>query len=1177
MVSKVFDYLSSFISGEYSTVNDFLGDLRLVCIAIALIGLASTIFSWLQITTLCILADRLQTRCRLGLFESLMERKFEWFEKGSQNLNGELIQLNRSIEEYRSSVGEFTAIFIKSIFTVISLFIASFILCWRLTLLVIVTVPLMGIILFAFGRFIDTWAEREDTATSEATAILDWNLNNFAWVKTAFTQDTELSKFNRKLRNNNGAYNKFNIFTSAASSLMRVFSLMMFVQSFWFGSFLVQKGYNTSGEVLSSFYACLNMATTFQAISIILVVLQKGAVSFEKILKFIGRQETKRSDFGYIPRIPIKGEIVFKDVGFQYNSRKDDHSTLQNINISVKEGGITFLVGKSGSGKSTIGSLLLRLYKLEKGTIYLDGYDIEKVDKYWLRDQICFVQQFSPIFEGSIRENIVLGTADVDRLDDAINKACLNELVHSLPHGLDTIIGKSEDSFQPSGGEKQRIALARCFLRDSPVLILDESMSAIDISQRKRLMKTIRNCRQGKTTIIISHETSEIDDADEVYLIDEGEIKEYGLKEELRTKKGFFEKMESYGFQAEKKEQRPLTLLDKSPSSVEESFHEDLEKQSPISSSKATSTSQHFRLVPRFLSRMISTKLQLAYIIGVTLSVCRSALTPLFSYCFSKLIAGIVPQRGTGLTHQSYQLKWSLILTGIALSDGLFFMVARLITGFVADKIVESTRSRSFSKILSLDMNWFQDCKKTEMSTQLMNDTRDMRSVYGGCIDSVIGGLVIFIVGTIWAAVVGWKLALVGLSFFPLFGLVGIIASILSKNTENEYKGTVVSAEDGIQETVRSIRTVVCLNLQHYVVARFQNRATQMLAAGYKRSITLGMNMSLSAVIVNLAQAILFYYGLKLVVTEQYNLVQTMQVIMLIMFSSAFSASLLGSIPGFHRGMRVASKLNEVLNLKDDPNQNRGYNTPNLANIETPDAFELITVDFSYSGDRQILDNFCLSIPKNSITCLVGSSGCGKSTVLSLLLRLYTPQRGNLLVGGYDENTIKLGHLRQAMAVVPQKHYFLEASIRDNLLYGNPASSTISDETIMSTLALVNMDDFIDSLSQGLDTKIGGDSKNMVVSGGQAQRLCIVRALLRPSRILILDECTSSLDPYNAELVTKLLTKLKGYMSIVMVTHKEEMMKLSDTICMLSEGSIVEEGSYDDLMAKKGKFYNFVK
>jgi len=1188
LISKIFTYFTNYTAGSYADVWTFLHDLKNVCIAVGLVGLGATVFSWLQTLIFCILAERQQSRCRTELYRSLLKKDFEWFDSGSQSLTGELIQLNRSVEEYRSAVGEFSAMLIRSIFTVICLTITSFIICWRVTLLIFATIPVMMAVLFIFGKFIDFWATSEDTYTSKAASVLDWNLKSYAWVKAVFSANIELSKFYKTLLKVKRSFKKFNKFTSLASSLMRIFSLILFVESFWFGSYLVRKNYNTSAEVISAFYACLNISMTFSSISMILVILQKGKASFDKVVKYLDLgKSTTRDNEGLVSEHSLRGEILFENVSFSFKTGKacENRTALRSINLRIEPQAMCFLVGLSGSGKSTLSSLLLNLYTPDNGKILVDGIDIRKINKYWLREQITFLQQFSPLFSGTIRDNIVLGCKGYNQNDilKAVHDSCLEDVIAKLPKGLETEIGGRQGQFEPSGGEKQRIALACAFLRNTSILILDESTSAIDIRHREIIMSNIRRSRKDRTTLIITHNISEIYDEDNVVIMSDGRIISQETKQEIcKTNMDLFKKTDKRDMRHEKSSVSKLVTEEEAKSledlnflrTVSNSTENDIESQKFNKKPKTNEFLLAFNFVNHFLKK--STRLE--YFTGITFSIARSILTPLFSFYFSKLITGVVPQTGTTISSSYYQMKWSLVLTGISLADGLLFLFSKLILGTISDSLIQKARLDSFEKILRQPMDRLQKFAKTEMSTILMNDMRDLRTVFSGCLDSIIGGVVILCFGIIWATIIGWKLSLVGLSFFPLFGISVVATSIFCRVAENKYKESVLCVEESFSETVDGIKVITCLNLQDELERRLINRCTLMKKNGFTRAVSLGMSMSISMVIIDLAQAILFYYGLKLVVTSEYTLVQMMQVIMIILFSTGFSASLLGSLPNFHRGMRVARKVDGLLKLEPDSNEMQGYLSPCLTAIDTPNTFEMENVDFSYPSmpSISILKNFNVCIKKNAITCLVGVSGCGKSTIISLLQRFYAPNRGKINISGYNEKTIKLSHLRDSISVVPQKSYFVDSSIRNNLVYGNPAASNITNADIYECLKKVNMDEFVKSLPKGLDTNVGSDDKDMLISGGQAQRLCIARALLRPSRIMFLDECTSALDPYNTEVVLKLLCKLKTSMTIIAVTHMREMMKVADNICMIQEGKLVEAGSYDRLIDNKGEFYRFV-
>ena len=229
-----------------------------------------------------------------------------------------------------------------------------------------------------------------------------------------------------------------------------------------------------------------------------------------------------------------------------------------------------------------------------------------------------------------------------------------------------------------------------------------------------------------------------------------------------------------------------------------------------------------------------------------------------------------------------------------------------------------------------------------------------------------------------------------------------------------------------------------------------------------------------------------------------------------------------------------------------------------------------------------------MDIPKNQLISIVGESGCGKSTVMSLILRLYSlskehkslegqyPDGEEIKIDGYDVETIKMSHFMNNFGVVTQKHYFFNGTIKENLLYGNPMAHSISDDDIWDVLNKLGLNEMVQSLEKQLDAPLC-KSGNVLVSGGQAQRLSISRALLRPSSILLMDECTASLDAYSSDRVIQLLSELKHFnKTIICITHQAQIMKKSDVIFVIENGKVAESGDYETLLGNGGFFYKMI-
>lgn len=1201
MLERLFNKLSSFQEGN-RTVSQFLSELRWSCFSLALIGLGGWIFGWMETLFFSYLGERQQIRCRRMLYRSLLARDYSWFET-RKGLDGDLIQLNRSVEEFRTAISEYFSMLCGSIFIVIALSITSFIYSWRLTLLVLASFPIMSLVIIIFGRPVEKWAQREDEQASHAISSLDWNLLSFIWVKMVHSKDLENSKLKSILDKCEFAYRRFVIFSSMISSSLSVLSMMMFVQSFWFGSWLIRKQYNTPGEVIASFYACLSVSMTIADLSELTVVFQKASASFRKVMKFMLDSELVKGDDdneiksnGQVLAFDLDGDIQFSDVSFAYSARKDDN-VLKNVSFNLPKNKMSFIIGKSGSGKSTISLLLAKLYKSSSGSITIDGYDLSYLDDTYLRDQITLVQQFPTVFNDKLRTNLAYGTSisesDSQSIYEAITLFNLNELVDSLPNGLDTFLGAGEeDVVQLSGGQEQRLNLTRARLRDSPILVLDESISAIDIQQRDVLMKRIRDWRSGKTTIIITHELSQInDDNDHVILMNRGEIIESGSRNVLKCFENFDQITES-----KKKEKRVSHFefedndyfvaeqnYSSTSSSVQSNKDVDLEHQEhqvKVDDDDLKSIKGPILIAYRLVMELMPLKYKILYLVGLVISIASAILSPLFSFFISKLINGIIPVSMGGLLSTADQLKWAMAATGIAIAQGLLSLISSLLMDFAAERFCKTLKLKTFEKISNQDMTYFENIKANEISTLIMNDMRDFRGVVAGTMSHILSGIAIFICCVAWTLSIGWKFALVGFSLFPMFGLFSLCTSILMQGFEFNYKDKLNTLEELIHDTRVGIKTILCLNLKSDFQDQFEVKLVKVLKIGFTRAIAMGCAANVATFVSNLSQAILYYYGLKLVASGEYTLVAMTQIVMMITMSTAYISHIMSGAPGIYRGLRVALKLNLILKLDDDKNEIAGFLSPKLDSMDTETAFQFKNVSFAYPSapNNLVLDKLNLIIPANTIFSFVGESGCGKSTVISLLLRLYKiddKAYGNLELNGYDINTIKLAHLRNTIAVVSQKHFFFDGSFRENLLYNHPRPETINDAKIMQVLEKLELVDLVKDLPQGLDSSLGV-SRQLLVSGGQVQRLSIARALLRPSSILILDECTSSLDTESANKVMDLLEKLKKEKTIICITHKRDMMEKSDIICYLRNGKVAEQGTYKTLMCNEHYFYGMV-
>ena len=268
------------------------------------------------------------------------------------------------------------------------------------------------------------------------------------------------------------------------------------------------------------------------------ISVQQALLALDRIYQLLKEHSYENEDDSAKSKLlDIKEEINFKDVRFSYTNERE---ILKGVNFKVEVGTKVALVGNSGGGKTTVCSLIPRLYEIDSGVISIDGHDITEFSLDSLRSKVAMVFQDNFLFEGTIRQNLMYGRMDAteEEMNHAIKSAYLDDFVYNLPHGLDTLIG--ERGLLLSGGQKQRLAIARAILKNAPLVILDEATSALDNKSEKVVQKALDKLMEGRTTIVIAHRLSTVMDADKILVINDGHIVEEGTHQELLDLNGAY-------------------------------------------------------------------------------------------------------------------------------------------------------------------------------------------------------------------------------------------------------------------------------------------------------------------------------------------------------------------------------------------------------------------------------------------------------------------------------------------------------------------------------------------------------------------------------------------------------------------------------------------------------------
>ncbi|QLG74667.1 hypothetical protein HG535_0G05500 [Zygotorulaspora mrakii] len=1226
LTGRVFDLLAE--ADNYKDKGVLHHELVIRSMSIMTLGGASLPITWTSISSWMSIGENQGFSVRRRLLELYMTTPLAWFDMNG-DFSGKFTQLNRCVEELRSGSAETSAVASRGVITMLALIGTSFYYSWSLTLITMCTAPVIIAVAFFFSRLVEKSVKMENEQTSQASKLMNWSMNATKLVKLSCAQLKEVAKFREHIRESRKSFLYICAYTAANTAILRFLALTMFVQAFWFGSTMVRKGKLKIGDVVTCFHSCILLGATISGILHQLLVLQKGNVAVKQISDALGNCNnsfTQKQGVQY-DLDATQAKIAFNQISFTYPNRPKN-LVLNNLSLVFTGGNTTFIVGKSGSGKSTLSNLLLGFYENYEGDISINGCDTKSLNPNWLVDNILLVEQKCNIFNDTIRNNILLGSRNnnENEKNEQLKAACrislLEKFILDIPNGLETLIGNGGVNL--SGGQQQKLAIARAFMRDPPILILDEALSALDGMHRILIMKAIRRWRKGKTTIVLTHDLNQIEAEDYVYLFESGECIEKGYQNSLTNdiKSNFYHWKHFSPLTDELDNISQLTTVDEEhiKDIALESYvdmdvetpklehdreffpkFEDLPYSKPrmngtvrvkvqrIKSNEIMETNSHkskqqieskkklmsIRLIIKRMWSSSHTKPLL--VLGVVFSLLAGAANPFFSYTFSFLLNGIVPH-GNDVGSEGYLLKWSFIVIGVAAADASFGFFKDCLLGYCSENWITNLRSEAMTAITFKKLDWFLQStnKESEISALVLNDLRDLRTLVTDYLGAVTSFLMISTLGLVRALVSGWKLSLVCISMFPLIIVFSAIYGISLQKCETQYKSAVADLENLLYEISTGVKTIRCLQVEGHFLAKYKTLENRMRRIAGRRLMATGLGVAIIEAMTTCIQSILFYFALKLVIDGEYTSQHMFETFTLLLFTIMSCSALINQIPDITRGQRAATWLYRILdeNFNDEkfdkmssrhaPINNEGTGSSTLISIRD--------LTFSYPAAKSVDVFRCLNLElfRGSTVAIVGESGSGKSTLMYLLTQLYEPAPHSIFIDGTDINDWGLHDLRNQIAVVEQRAVLFPGTVRENLTYG--IVRDVLEIEIYDVLKYAGISDFVISLPNELETEINSE----LLSGGQAQRLCIARALLRKPRILILDECTSALDPVSAHIINELVRTGPPTMLTISITHCEEMMRACNEIVILKNGRVTEHGFFDELLTKRGDFYNLI-
>lgn len=521
--------------------NSFL---KLMAVLVVVFILIRGITNYIASYSLAWVSGNVVMTLRRNIFQHLMYMPVSYFDK---NPTGRLLsRVTYDTEMVATSSSHALVTIVREGAYLISLFVVMIYTSWQLSLVLFVMAPIIGVLIGIVSKRFRTLSRNIQSSMGELTVTTEQMLKGHKVVLSFGGQKVEKDRFDRvsnDMRRKGMKIVSADGISDGAAQLIASFALSVVLYVATFPEVMSEN--LTAGSFTVVFSSMMAMLRPLKSLTNVNSQFQRGMAACQTLFEFLDLETEKDSGKREVER--AKGDVVFNHVSFSYDGK--DERALSNISFNIPQGKTVALVGRSGSGKSTIANLLTRFYDINEGEILLDGVNIQDYTLANLRRQCSVVSQQVHLFNDSIANNIAYAATEKysrEQIVEAARAAHVLEFIEKLEHGFDTVIGENGASL--SGGQRQRLAIARALLRNSPVLVLDEATSALDTESERAIQSALAELQKDKTVLVIAHRLSTIEKADEILVVDHGEIIERGSHSELLAKNGAYKQLHSLQF-----------------------------------------------------------------------------------------------------------------------------------------------------------------------------------------------------------------------------------------------------------------------------------------------------------------------------------------------------------------------------------------------------------------------------------------------------------------------------------------------------------------------------------------------------------------------------------------------------------------------------------------------------
>ncbi|RKP26905.1 multidrug resistance protein [Syncephalis pseudoplumigaleata] len=1181
-------------------------DVKKFVVYFVILGVITFVVAYLQQAMWMLSGENQTSTLRRRYFSCIIRQEVAWFDATS---TGDLTsRITGDVNLVQEGISEKVGIIIQAVCTFLAGFVIAFVQGWKMALVLLCVFPVLATTGAIMGRIVTASVTGGQDAYAKAGAVAEEVLSGVKTVSAFGAQDREVRRYEAKLNVALAEGRKKGLAVGLSVGTMLGVLFFSYGLGFWYGAKLVSENEMQVDEVLNVFFALIIGTMTIGMAATPMSSVQTAQGAAHKIFAVIDRASAiDYSAAGGLMPDNITGNIEIRNVHFSYPSRPDV-PILRDYSLDIRAGQTVALVGSSGSGKSTIVALLERFYDPDSGSITIDGTPIKDINLRHLRRHIGLVGQEPVLFQTTIRQNILWGSAHGDGnsnepTQEQIEEACRNANVHdfimSLPKGYDTLVG--EKGALLSGGQKQRIAIARALVRNPRILLLDEATSALDTESEKLVQDALDRAATGRTTIVIAHRLSTIRDADMIVVMNRGKIYETGKHDELLARNGLYANLvQAQRLRTEKDSERAQEpSLNKEanlddddddevptdPDAVVLDLEQPLTKQLTLAKTKDTVVSERdveelrqrireerskqsapFRRVMRL--NMPEIRFIAPAVIG---AVVDGAIMPCFAIIFTEVLKALSNRDHVQMRKDANFWALMFVVLGIVTFVAVFGRIGMFIIS--GEHLIHRIRKLTFAAMLRQEMGFFDDRLNSTgvLCAKLSTEAEMVNGIAGRVIGTFVQVTTTLIVGLALAFSYGWKMTLVVLACVPSLGIANMLNVRMQFNLNQKTKKAYEGSASVACEAVENIRTVASLGREDTFIALYNDAIKGPHAMSVRSALVSAITFGASQCLSFFIQSVALYYGSRLILDGEYDVDKTFKVMFCVIFSAMAISQASGFAPDVAKAKIAAIEIFELLDRVSeiDPSDPDGKATDKFTGEVAAES-----VHFRYPARKnvKVLRGVDLKVPQGKTIALVGSSGCGKSTMVGLIERFYDTEKGAVSVDGIETRDWQLSQLRSEIALVGQEPVLFDMSIAENIAYGKPDATL---EEIHQAARDANIYDFVSSLPDGFDTGVG--ERGSQLSGGQKQRVAIARAIIRNPRLLLLDEATSALDTESEKVVQDALDRAAVGRTTISIAHRLSTIQDADIIYVFKDGRILEHGKHHELLRNKGLYYALVQ